>query len=143
MIEIKKFTFDNKNLMNKAIAIRHEVFVIGQNCPAELEYEFEEESTHFLVFDNNKAIATARHRRTEKGYKLERFAVLNNERGKGYGNIVLKAILRDLKDFSGLIYMHAQEQVLPFYKKLGFKKEGDIFEEAGIMHYKMKLVNNN
>jgi len=143
MIEIKKFTFDNKNLMNKAIAIRYEVFVIGQNCPAELEYEFEEESTHFLVFANNKAIATARHRRTEKGYKLERFAVLNNERGKGYGNLVLKAILRDLKGFSGLIYMHAQEQVLPFYKKLGFKKEGDIFEEAGIMHYKMKLVNNN
>ena len=142
MTEIKKFSFDNKDLMKKAFAIRNEVFVIGQNCPADIEYEFEEESTHFLVFANNKAIATARHRRTEKGYKLERFAVLNNERGKGYGNLVLKAILRDLKGFSGLIYMHAQEQVLPFYKKLGFKKEGDIFEEAGIMHYKMNLINN-
>ena len=140
MIEIKKFTFNNKNLMNKAIDIRHEVFVIGQNCPANLEYEFEEESTHFLVFDNNKAIATARYRKTEKGYKLERFAVLNKERGKGYGNLVLKEILKDLKNFSGLIYMHAQEEVLPFYEKLGFEKEGDIFEEAGIMHYKMKLI---
>lgn len=142
MIEIKKFTFDNKSLMNKAFAIRHEVFVVGQNCPAELEYEFEEESTHFLVIHNNKAIATARHRKTEKGYKLERFAVLQTERGKGYGNLVLNAILKDLKNFSGLIYMHAQEQVLPFYEKIGFKKEGDIFEEAGIMHYKMKLCKN-
>jgi predicted GNAT family N-acyltransferase len=35
--------------------------------------------------------------------------------------------------------MHAQQQVIPFYEKLGFVKEGDIFEEAGIMHYKMTL----
>ena len=139
MIEINKFRFSNNDLMKKAFAIRHEVFVVGQNCPADIEYEFEEESTHFLVTDNNKAIATARHRKTEKGYKLERFAVLKSERGKGYGNLVLNAILKDLKDFPGLIYMHAQEQVLPFYEKIGFKKQGEIFEEAGIMHYKMRL----
>lgn len=142
MIKITKFNFYNKSLMNKAIAIRYEVFVVGQKCPEDLEYEFEEESTHFLVFNNNKAIATARHRKTKKGYKLERFAVLKKERGKGYGNLVLKAILKDLKNSSELIYMHAQEQVLPFYEKLGFEKEGKIFEEAGIMHYKMKLIKN-
>lgn len=142
MIEIKKFTFGNSELMQKAQQIRHKVFVIGQNCPEELEWEFEEESTHFLVFDNKKAVATARHRKTEKGYKLERFAVLASERGKSYGKKVLQAILTDLVDFNGLIYMHAQVQVLPFYEKLGFEKEGEIFEEAGIMHYKMVLLNN-
>ena len=125
--------------MQRAHKIRHEVFVIGQNCPADLEYEFEEESTHFLVLYNGKAVATARHRKTKNGYKLERFAVLKSERGKGYGNIVLKAILDDLSDFNSLIYMHAQKQVLPFYEKLGFKKEGKEFEEAGIMHFKMYL----
>ena len=140
MIEIKKFTFNDKRFLKMALAIRHEVFVIGQNCPEDLEYEFEEESTHFLVLFNNKAVATARHRKTEKGYKLERFAVLKTERGLGYGNVILKAILNDLKNYSGLIYIHAQEYVLPFYEKLGFKKEGKIFEEAGIMHYKMKLA---
>ena len=142
MIEIKKFAFGNSKLMQIAHQIRHEVFVIGQNCPEELEWEFEEESTHFLVFDNKKAVATARHRKTEKGYKLERFAVLASERGKGYGKKVLQAILADLADFNGLLYMHAQVQVLPFYEKLGFEKEGKIFEEAGIMHYKMVLQNN-
>ena len=139
MIEIKKFTFDDSELMKIAHKIRYEVFVIGQNCHADLEYEFEEESTHFLVFDNGTPYATARHRKTEKGYKLERFAVLESERGKGYGNVVLKAILDDLSDFKGQIYMHAQKQVLPFYEKLGFVKEGDVFEEAAIMHYKMTL----
>ena len=139
MIEVKKFTFDNSELMEIAHQIRYVVFVIGQNCPEELEWEYEEESTHFLVLDNGKSVATARHRKTDKGYKLERFAVLESEREKGYGKIVLKAILDDLSDFKGLIYMHAQKQVLPFYEKLGFKKEGEEFEEAGIMHFKMYL----
>tara|TARA_B100001540_G_scaffold55166_1_gene50006 strand:+ start:915 stop:1346 length:432 start_codon:yes stop_codon:yes gene_type:complete len=142
MIEIRKFTFNNQELVKKAFAIRHEVFVIEQECPPDIEYEFEEESTHFLIIVNNKAVATARHRETNKGYKLERFAVLKEERGKNYGNKIVKAILNDLKDYNGLIYMHAQEQVIPFYEKIGFQKEGNIFEEAGIMHYKMKLIRN-
>jgi predicted GNAT family N-acyltransferase len=142
MIEIKKFRFEDESLMKQAHAIRHEVFVIGQNCPEEIEWEFEEESTHFLVFKKNKAVATARHRKTEKGYKLERFAVLNSERGKGYGHQVLKAILKDLKEFNGMTYMHAQTDVIPFYEKMGFVKTGNEFEEAGIMHYKMALQSN-
>lgn len=137
MIEIKRFLFEDKKLMQTAHNIRHEVFVIGQNCPEDIEWEFEEESTHFLVYDNGEAVATARHRKTKNGYKLERFAVLESERGKSYGNIVLKAILADLADFNGLIYMHAQVQVLPFYEKVGFIKEGSLFKEAGIMHCKM------
>ncbi len=142
MIEIKKFRFEDESLMKQAHTIRHEVFEIGQNCPEEIEWEFEEESTHFLVFKKNKAVATARHRKTEKGYKLERFAVLNSERGKGYGHQVLKAILKDLKEFNGMTYMHAQTDVIPFYEKMGFVKTGNEFEEAGIMHYKMALQSN-
>ena len=139
MIEIIKFQFKNTELMKTAHNIRHEVFVIGQNCPEEIEWEFEKESTHFLVFDNKEAVATARHRETENGYKLERFAVLESKRGNGYGHIVLKAILEDLSNFNGNIYMHAQLDVIPFYEKMGFEKEGDLFIEANITHYKMSL----
>ena len=139
MIEIIKFQFENTELMTTAHKIRYEVFVIGQNCPEEIEWEFEEESTHFLVFDNKEAVATARHRETNNGYKLERFAVLESKRGNGYGHIVLKAILEDLSNFNGNIYMHAQLDVIPFYEKMGFGKEGDLFEEANITHYKMLL----
>ena len=141
MIKIRKFQFENTELMKIAHNIRYEVFVIGQNCPEHMEWEFEEESTHFLIFYNQKAVATARHRKTEKGFKLERFAVLNSERGKGFGHIVLKAILNDLSEYKGEIYMHAQTDVIPFYEKMGFKKNGTEFEEAGIMHFEMKLIN--
>ena len=139
MLKIDKFTFENKKLREQAFAIRHNVFVIGQNCPKHLEYENEEYSTHFLLTFNGKAVATARHRKTKLGYKLERFAVLEKERGKGYGHEILKEILRDLVNFQGTIYMHAQVDVLPFYEKLGFKQIGNIFEEANIKHYKMIL----
>ena len=142
MILIKKFTFENKHLREKAFKIRHKVFVIGQNCPEDLEYEFEEESTHFLLFEDEVPLATARHRKTEKGFKLERFAVLKAARGKGYGMQILQAILHDLKDKKEVKYMHAQQQVIPFYEKVGFEKVGDLFEEAGIMHYKMKFARN-
>ena len=138
MVEIKKFFFKDENLMKKAHKIRHEVFVIGQNCPEELEWEFEEESTHFLLIEDNTPIATARHRKTDNGFKLERFAVLSQARGKGIGMLILKAILEDIKDSKSLKYMHAQEQVTTFYEKVGFEKSGNIFEEAGIMHYKME-----
>ena len=141
MTDIKKFNFTEKKLMTIAHNIRHDVFVIGQKCPAHLEWEHEEDSTHFLVFDNNIAVATARHRKTSKGIKLERFAVPKTFRRKGYGHIVLKAILDDLKNYNGLIYMHAQSDVIPFYQKLGFTKEGKEFEEAGILHFKMILKN--
>jgi predicted GNAT family N-acyltransferase len=123
--------------MKEAHRIRYEVFVIGQNCPEELEWEFEEESTHFLLIENDIPLASARHRKTEKGYKLERFAVLSEARGKGFGMLILKAILEDIKESNALKYMHAQEQVIPFYEKVGFEKSGNVFEEAGIMHYKM------
>ena len=137
MVEIKKFRFKDENLMKEAHRIRYEVFVIGQNCPEELEWEFEEESTHFLLIENDIPLASARHRKTKNGYKLERFSVLSKARGKGFGMHILKAILEDLEDSNALKYLHAQVQVIPFYEKVGFKKVGDLFEEAGIMHYKM------
>ena len=138
MVEIKKFHFNDVELMKKAHKIRYDVFVIGQNCPEELEWEFEEESTHFLLIENNIPLATARHRKTDNGFKLERFAVDLNSRGKGFGMLILKAILEDIKGSNSLKYMHAQEQVTPFYEKVGFEKSGNIFAEAGIMHYKME-----
>lgn len=139
MIRIKKFNSKNNKLMKEAHEIRHKVFVIGQKCPKDLEYEFEDESTHFIIFNNDKAVGTARYRKTIKGYKLERFAVLERYRGYGYGKNILEAILSDLKNYTGTIYLHAQVQVQYFYEKLGFIKDGEIFEEAGILHYKMFL----
>lgn len=137
MIEIIKFMFSEEKLMKEAFSIRKKVFVIEQDVSEEEEYEYEEESTHFLLRYNKTPVATARYRKTKEGIKLERFAVLQKYRGKGIGFKILESMLYDLKDNTSLKYMHAQIQVVPFYEKAGFKKVNGLFKEAGIMHYKM------
>ena len=90
MILIKKITFENKIEMQKCFEIRKDVFVKEQQCDPKDEYEFEEESTHYLLSEKNIPLATARYRKTENGIKMERFAVLKSKRGKGYGIKILK-----------------------------------------------------
>ena len=118
-------------------AIRREVFVDEQNCPPELEWEFEDESTHFLAKVNGEPAGASRWRETDKGYKLERFAVLQKFRGFGVGQELVKTVLADLPADATYIYLHAQIQAVSLYEKFGFEKIGAEFEEAGIRHYKM------
>lgn len=118
-------------------AIRHEVFVVEQNCPPELEYEHEDVSHHFLATADGAPAGACRWRKTENGYKLERFAVLKTFRGLGIGGDLVKAVLIDLPADADYIYLNSQTHAVPFYKKLGFEALGLEFEEAGIKHYKM------
>ena len=124
--------------LEKVYAIRTEVFVHEQHCPADMEWEFEEESNHFLATVDGVAAGAARWRKTDKGYKLERFAVLKKFRGIGVGHALVQAVLNDLPTDAGYAYLHAQVQAMPLYAKSGFVKTGPEFEEAGIRHYKME-----
>jgi predicted GNAT family N-acyltransferase len=126
--------------LETVFAIRHEVFVGEQNCPPELEWEHEEESNHFLATVEDTPAGASRWRKTDKGYKLERFAVLQKFRGNGVGQALVKAVLNDIPTDAGYIYLHAQIQAVSLYERFGFTKVGEEFEEAGIRHYKMVLV---
>lgn len=122
--------------LEKVFDIRRQVFVVEQNCPPELEWEFEDESIHFLATVNGEPAGASRWRKTDKGYKLERFAVLEQFRG-GVGKALVQAVLDDLPADATYVYMHAQLPAVTLYEKFGFEKTGPEFEEAGIRHYKM------
>ena len=49
-MKIVRFTDKDKNYADQAFAIRRKVFVEEQHVDPLLEYEKEEESTHYLVF---------------------------------------------------------------------------------------------
>jgi predicted GNAT family N-acyltransferase len=132
----------NKADLQQAWGIRKEVFVKEQQCAEEIEWEFEEESTHYLAFYNGIAVGTARWRETEKGIKLERFAVLKDYRKMQVGSALLKAILNATLPLNKQIYLHAQVHAQPFYAKYGFEPTGSLFEEAGIVHIKMVYAGN-
>lgn len=136
-ISVKKV--QDKPELEQVWAIRHEVFVIGQDCPEELEWEFEEESVHFMAKLNDEPCGTARWRKTEKGYKLERFAVLEKCRGNGVASALIKAVITDLPEDATYVYLHAQLEAAGLYEKHNFKSEGEHFWEAGIEHVKMRM----
>ncbi|MFY0644282.1 MAG: GNAT family N-acetyltransferase [Bacteroidia bacterium] len=130
---------DSKNDLHKVFDIRRTVFVEEQKVDEREEYdEFEDTSKHLIAICDGEAVGAARVRRTANGVKLERFAVLNSSRGKGVGEALVLKSLEMTKEYSN-IYLHAQIQVVDFYKKFGFQTEGDEFLEAGIRHYKMTL----
>jgi len=139
-IKVEKAKFEDA-LWPSIREIRDVVFIQEQAVSVEEEYdEFETSSTHFLAFLDGEAAGTARWRRTDKGVKLERFAVKQEFRGSGVGSALVKAVLDDVnRQTAGteLIYLHAQVQALPFYAGLGFEAAGDEFIEADIRHRKM------
>jgi predicted GNAT family N-acyltransferase len=124
--------------LEKVFAIRREVFVDEQNCPPELEWENEDVSNHFLATADGMPAGASRWRKTDKGYKLERFAVLKPYRGKGIGQALVKTVLDDLPADAGYVYLHAQVDAVTLYQRFGFVKVGDQFEEAGIQHFTME-----
>lgn len=126
-----------KSQLEQAFEIRRVVFVVEQEVDPEEEYdEFEEESTHFLASMNETPVGTARYRKTENGYKLERFAVLESARGNGVGSALVSECLKALSD-KPYLYLHAQEHAMPLYAKFDFQPIGDRFWECGIPHFKM------
>lgn len=123
--------------LESAFAIRKQVFVEEQGCPPELEWENEDVSHHFLALMDNHPCGACRWRKTDKGYKLERFAVLKEYRGKRVGQALVAAVLDDIPDSASSIYLNAQTDAVGLYAKFGFAVEGEPFEEAGIQHLRM------
>lgn len=140
-MQVQKIT--DQQMLDQAFAIREKVFVEEQNVPKDEEYdEYEDTSVHFLAVDEQgRACGTARWRFTEKGIKLERFAVLEECRGAGVGSALVAAVLEDVERNSRsagkTIYLHGQLTAVPLYEKFGFEKKGEQFEECDILHYLM------
>ena len=135
VINIK--TAITKKDKSECFSIRRDVFVKEQNISKKIEFDDENvDATYFIAQYKNISVGTARYRLTEFGIKLERFAVLKPYRNLGIGKKLALHILNSVKD-EKLIYLHAQDSVIDFYSKLGFKRIGSQFFEAEISHQKM------
>nr|WP_158859847.1 GNAT family N-acetyltransferase [Lunatibacter salilacus] len=142
---IEVIPVESQSDLDDIFRIREVVFVEEQEVDPDEEYdEFETSARHFKALVDGVPAGTARWRFTDKGIKLERFAVLKEFRGIGVGQALVEAVLADIQqhpDSNGnTCYLHAQVSAMGLYEKFGFQKEGDLFMECNISHYKMKLL---
>jgi len=138
---VVKLVEDNEELQ-RTYKIREVVFVEEQKVSREEEFdEFESVCKHFLATIDGESAGAARWRETEKGVKLERFAVLKEFRGLGVGSALVAAVMDDISKTidnpKGKCYLHAQLEAMPLYAKFGFKPQGDQFLECDIVHQTM------
>ncbi|MFO8099508.1 MAG: GNAT family N-acetyltransferase [Salinibacter sp.] len=126
-----------------ARAIRERVFIDEQDCPPDEEWDGHDASSrHVLGRVDGTAVATARWRTVphneEIVAKLERFAVLPDYRGCGYGSRLVASVLADARRAGFATFLvHAQAHLKGWYAEHGFESTGRTFEEVGIPHVEM------
>ncbi len=132
---------ESEKELNISQQIRKIVFCDEQKVSKQIEFDgLDDICDHFLIIKKNNAIGTARLREKEHCvFKIERVAIIKNERLNGYGKLLIKEVIKKTfkKHSLNLIFLHSQVQVKDFYQKLGFKEKGNEFLEDGIPHIKM------
>lgn len=125
-----------------AYAVRKKVFVEEQGVPLILELdEFDEESTHFVVYDEeNHPVGAGRMRGLIHAHgKVERICILTEHRGKHVGNLIMHTIEEYAKEQSmKKLILNAQSYAVPFYEKLGYVVTSPEFMDADIPHRAME-----
>ncbi|MDQ8198272.1 GNAT family N-acetyltransferase [Pelagicoccus enzymogenes] len=119
-------------------SLRFEVFVHEQGVPAEIEMdEWDERSRHVLAQVGERVVGTGRL--LPDGH-IGRVAVLAPFRGQGIGALLMGQLIAMGKEAGmGRLVLSAQTRAVAFYEGLGFVKQGETYQEAGIPHVRMYL----
>ena len=130
-------------LQSLASPLRTEVFVNEQEIPPELEWdELDATALHAVVVNKlGQAVATGRLLQPQPQVaQIGRMAVSKPLRGGHLGQMVVESFIEMArKRGDKTVILHAQCSAEGFYRRLGFKAHGDIFDDAGIDHIEMTL----
>ena len=126
-------------LQNDAKLIREQVFIHEQQIAAEDEWDAEDAvSVHFVVYDQDQPIATAR---LLQNNSVGRVAVLKSHRGVGIGKLLMQQIIQQARhEQREFLKLSSQVHAIQFYAGLGFKVEGEQYLDCGIPHIDMRLL---
>lgn len=135
---------EGKSDYSEALAIRKTVFIDEQNCPVEIERdELDNTAVHLVLYNDSKAVGCGRIIMQKDYSKIGRIAVLKDERGNHFGDVIVRLLLfKSFKLGAKEVRLGAQTHALKFYKRFGFKAYGETFVEAGIDHIAMKVTCN-
>jgi ElaA protein len=122
--------------------IRRCVFVQEQGVSPANEFDdTDREAVHFLAWLDGAAVGTARLYAEGDVARIGRVAVLASVRGRGVGSAIMEQALLEARRLGyDEVVLHAQTRVRSFYERLGFRSEGEVYEEEGIPHVSMRLT---
>lgn len=123
------------------LALRIEVFVDEQKCPADEEPDaYDAHARHLMAVDNGVVVGCARViDKGDRHAKVGRVAVRRDRRGTGIGALVMRAALDALTgEGCRMVSLEAQVPVIAFYERLGFVADGPVYLDAGIPHRHME-----
>lgn len=121
-----------------AAPIRFAIFVGEQNVPPGIELDdMDARSVHAIAYaPDGKAIGTAR---LLPDGRIGRMAVVKEWRRQGVGAALLEALVEEARrQGHAEVVLSAQLQSAEFYRNHGFVAEGKVYQEAGILHQKMR-----
>lgn len=120
------------------LEIRFKVFVEEQGVDPRLEVDGRDsQCLHAIAYQNDTPIGTGRL--LPDGH-IGRLAVLKAHRSQGVGQAMLLKLIEAARDRGwSRVELSSQIQVISFYEKFGFKRYGDTYLEAGIVHTDMAL----
>lgn len=139
-LEFKKLEFKSSDYW-KTVALRELLLRKPLGLKFNTEDLFEEKNMHHLALFDKETFCVAcliLVPETQHLIKMRQVAVAEKMQGSGIGKYLVEksekwAQNQGYKE----MYCHARETATPFYLKLGYQKEGDLFNEVGIPHYKM------
>lgn len=129
-------------------AIREAVFIVEQGITEADEWDADDLSArHFLARYNGVAVGCARLIVSDNGdYQIGRMAVVKAYRKQCVGQALISTLVEyylNQVNSDTRLFLHAQIQVVDFYRNLGFVEYGEEFMDAGIVHKAMRYENQS
>lgn len=124
------------------LQLRSEVFVVEQDCVyQDLDFK-DQKSLHVYGVKNDKIVAYTRIFKPGDYFdnsSIGRVVVAAGERTYGYGNDLMKASIKGIKDHFKVdkITISAQKYLKKFYESHQFIQVGEEYLEDGIPHIRM------
>ncbi|WP_319556058.1 GNAT family N-acetyltransferase [uncultured Vibrio sp.] len=135
---------NSAEVIQKAQAIRHQVFTVEQKIPKALDLDgLDEGAVHALVEDKGTLVATARLTINEDSSSvMARVAVTEPYRSLGIASKVVKALMEYARNVGVCsIEIHAHGYLRNYYEKFGFEfiREVEIVGEHQLIEMQYRI----
>ena len=128
------------------LALRQDVFNVEQICSEPDIDHRDKQAQHLLGLQNNQLVAYLRLFEPDSVYpgamSIGRVVTAQSARGQGIGKEAMQQAMLHIEKSGNTapIVISAQIYLTQFYESFGFRTEGEPYDEAGIIHIKMRKL---